>query len=222
MYGKRAGGGVRSSRHQGFKLLKTFYSSVVVRIAAALLAAFSMSMGAEAACGQQKVLRAISPLGAGVVASVRRDQQQMIAVAAESAGALRSSGIDEKVVQKFLIDFQLSVPIYCLFVSSPPGNRRDFPPVKDTENQGAHRAIETFIRDMKRRYPKLPNTCSDCKVSDAWNVRYFIAMNIWRLDDVTTDSNAKRERIQYAQVHHDVTVRTIRYYIDGLSSYRWQ
>ena len=210
-------------RDHGSRSLKSFYSSAAARIAAALLAAFSASMAAEAApCGQQRVLKAISPLGPAMVASVRRDQQQLIAVAAESARALRSSRIDEKLVQKLLIEFQLSVPIYCLFVSNPPGNRRGFPSVTDAGTQGAHRAIETFIREMKRRYPELPNTCSDCRVSDAWNSRYFIAMNLWRLEDVTTDYNAKRERTQYAKRHHDVTVRTIRYYIDGLSSYRWQ
>lgn len=134
---------------------KSFYRSAIVRFCASLLATLSVTAAAEAApCGQQSVLNATSALGAASVAGVRRDQQELLAVATQSAEALRFSGIDEKVVQKFLNQLQLSVPVYCLPVPNAQANRRGVASKKKCRHRGRPPGCRTIHQGDEKTLPQ--------------------------------------------------------------------
>lgn len=209
------------SRVHGSSSRKSIHRSAIAKMAAAFLVAFCASVAVEAApCGQQSVLKAISPLGAAAVASVKRDQQRLASVAADSARALRSSGIDEQLVRKLLGKFQSSVPVYCVLAPNLPDHYGAVPPSVAHHASAKYRPITKFISDMKRQYQELPNNCSDCKTSDQWQHRYDVAMRITSLHGRMTNEYLKEEHENFVKYHRRLTIMTVRNFVDLLEWYR--
>jgi len=173
-------------------------------------------------CGQQTVLNAAQRLGPHVKTSVSRDQARLQAFENQAVRSLVQFGFSISDLQRLLVDYEASVPVYCLVTPDfRPRGKINSGPLSPYKKKAQLNAI---IAEWRRSFGVKPEDsaetgCSDCKISNRWKEQYLVSQDLFNKSGRLSPFEAAYMRTHFAKVHHSISNGVISIFIDRINQY---
>jgi len=173
-------------------------------------------------CGQQTVLSAAQRLSPQVKVSVRRDQLKLQSFENEAARSLLRFGFPSSDLRRLLVDYEASVPVYCLVTpdSGAPGKNAlssQLPEKRKVQ-------LRAIMTEWRRSFGIKPEDaqaagCSDCKIAERWRHILLVSEDLFNKSGQFSQFEAAYDRNHFAKIHRSMSNGAISIFISRIGQY---